>query len=72
MTLQECKTLIVRFPKIPTLLKEVVHSGKKRFKFKIIRPQKELSVKIDKFNKSDIEQMIALGKVTAKQTDWIV
>ena len=38
---------------------------------KIIRPQKELVVKIDKFKKADIERMIALGKATAGQTEWI-
>jgi hypothetical protein len=71
MTLLVCKTLIVKFRKTLTLSKKGIHSGKKRIKFKIIRPQKELAVKIDKFNKSDIKQMIELGKETAEQTNWI-
>ena len=58
-------------PKKSTIIKRGVHTGKKRIKFKIIRPSKELVVKIDKFKKKDVEQMIELGKVTAKESEWI-
>lgn len=36
-------------PKNSDIIKRGVHKGKKKIKFKIIRPQKELLVKIDKF-----------------------
>jgi len=58
-------------PKNSDIIKRGVHSGKKRIKFKIIRPDKELSVKIDKFNKGDVEQMLALGRATAEKSQWI-
>ncbi len=58
-------------PKSYNVIKKGVYKGKRRIKFKIIRPQKELSVKVDKFNKADIKRMIALGKLTAEQTEWI-
>jgi NTE family protein len=58
-------------PKNLDIIKRGIHTGKKRIKFKIIRPQKELAVKIDKFNTEDIERMIELGKTTAEETGWI-
>ncbi|PCJ01165.1 MAG: hypothetical protein COB15_01645 [Flavobacteriales bacterium] len=64
------KDINCQVPKISDIIKRGVHSGKKRIKFKIIRPQRDLSVKIDKFQKKDIEKMIDLGKITAKQSSW--
>lgn len=58
-------------PKSYNVIKKGVHKGKKRIKFKIIRPQKELDVKIDKFKKGDIERMIEQGKGIAKKSEWI-
>jgi NTE family protein len=57
-------------PKSYNVIKKGIHTGKKRIKFKIIRPQKELVVKIDKFKKRDIERMIALGKIATEETKW--
>lgn len=57
-------------PKNSDIIKRGVHSGKKRIKFKIIRPEKELTVKIDKFKKKDIERMIELGEITALRSKW--
>ncbi|PCI96229.1 MAG: hypothetical protein COB15_11085, partial [Flavobacteriales bacterium] len=65
------KDINCQVPKNSDIIKRGVHSGKKRIKFKIIRPPKELSVKIDKFNKADIEQMIEQGKITAQNSKWI-
>ena len=57
-------------PKSSGIVKRGVHEGKRKIKFKIIRPQKELIVKIDQFKQQDIEEMIELGKVTAKESKW--
>lgn len=58
-------------PKSSNIIKKGVHEGKKKIRFKIIRPQKELIVKIDQFEKNDVEEMIELGKVTARESRWI-
>lgn len=58
-------------PKNSSIIRRGVHIGKKKIKYRIIRPQQELIVKIDKFQKEDIVRMIDLGKVTAKESDWI-
>jgi len=58
-------------PKKSDIIKRGVHKGKKKIKFRIIRPEKELVVKIDQFQKTDIERMIVLGIATAEQTEWI-
>ncbi len=58
-------------PKNSDVIKRGVHSGKKRITYKIIRPEKELTVKIDKFKKQDVENMIALGKEAALKSEWI-
>ncbi|MCB9335835.1 MAG: patatin-like phospholipase family protein [Flavobacteriales bacterium] len=52
-------------------IKNGIHSGKKKIKYRIIRPSKELIVKIDQFKKQDIEKMIALGEVTAFKSEWM-
>jgi len=57
-------------PKKSNIIKRGFHKGKKKIKFRIIRPAKELIVKIDKFQKEDIQKMIELGKTTAKQSSW--
>ena len=58
-------------PKKSNIIKRGIHSGKKRIQFKIIRPAKELVVKIDKFNKEDVEGMIEQGRTIAEQTEWM-
>lgn len=57
-------------PKNSDIIKRGIHSGKKRIKFKIIRPTKELVVKIDKFKKKDIQKMIEQGRLFAERTEW--
>ena len=57
-------------PKKSNIIKRGIHKGKKKIKFRIIRPEKELIVKIDKFNKNDIERMIEQGRIAAKQSSW--
>lgn len=58
-------------PKNSDMIKRGVFSGKKRISYKIIRPEKELTVKIDKFKKRDVEQMITLGKEAALKAEWM-
>lgn len=43
---------------------------KKMIKFKIIRPQSELTMKIDNFSSKEIKEMIDLGQYTAKKAIW--
>lgn len=59
-------------PKNAEVIKKGVHAGKKKISYKIIRPEKELVVKIDNFKKQDIESMMALGKEAALSSEWIV
>lgn len=47
-----------------------IHKGKKLIKIKIIRPEKELTVKIDKFTQQDIIRMIDLGRIAAEKAVW--
>jgi NTE family protein len=58
-------------PKKSNIIKKGIHKGKKKIKYKIIRPQKELVVKIDKFKKEDIQKMIEQGKITARESEWM-
>jgi NTE family protein len=58
-------------PKKSDIIKRGIHKGKKKIKFRIIRPEKELIVKIDKFNKEDIQRMIEQGKIAAENSEWI-
>lgn len=51
---------------------EGVLAGKRKIKFKIIRPQSELVIQIDDFNSKDIKEMISLGQLTAKETPWVM
>mgnify|MGYP003626986642 CR=1 FL=1 len=59
-------------PKNSEIIKKGVHAGKKKIMYKIIRPEKELVIKIDKFKKQDIEDMIALGKEATLNSNWKV
>ena len=68
--IEKMKYINCLIPKNETHIKNGVHSGKKKIKFKIIRPKKELTVKIDKFRKRDIEQMIELGEIKAIRSEW--
>lgn len=52
------------------LTKEGVFRGKKRVNIRLIRPDSELTLKIDKFDKKDIENMIELGRITAEKSKW--
>jgi len=58
-------------PKKSNIIKRGFHKGKKKIKFRIIRPAKELIVKIDKFQKEDIQKMIEQGRLAAKKSEWV-
>jgi hypothetical protein len=52
------------------LTKNGVFKDKKKINIRLIRPDSELTLKIDKFDKKDIENMIELGRITAEKSKW--
>lgn len=70
--IQKMKHINDKVPKDDFQIREGEHLGKRKIRYRLIRPQSELKINIDHFTSKDINEMIALGRLTAEKAPWMV